>query len=183
MQKKIIAIEGPSGIGKTVLINALVKLDPDKYEKITSYTTRPKRERETDGCTYNFIDEQTFLEKVKSGDIFEHTTRHGTYRGMSKSSIDKIINNNHIGLKDLDIVGIRSLKRAYPDKVFSIFITADKEVIKRRLEKRGEKDMQSRLDDYDNVHKHKNEFDCILENNGSLDEIIKKVQYIIRRDK
>ena len=179
-QKKIIIFEGPSGVGKDVTMNALCSLAPEKFKKIPSYTSRPIRPGETDGITYFFIDEKIFLEKTKSGEIFEHTTRHGTYRGMGKSLILDIINNGRIALKDLDIVGMRAIKNFFPNQVLCIFITANKDVIRQRLEKRGCQDIERRLADYDNVHKNINEYDHVVVDEGPLHESVEKILNILK---
>jgi len=168
---KIIVLEGPSGVGKDTLMNDLINFAPNKYKKIVSYTNRPKRPCEVEGREYHFIDTETFLKKIDNGDIFEHTTRHGTYRGMSRTIIDNIINSGFIAIKDVDVVGKNALKKAYPNIVKTIFLTADKDIVKKRLLKRGgsDIDIETRLKDYDHIHKHINEYDHIIKNNGTPD--------------
>jgi len=180
---KIIIIEGPSGVGKDAIIAQLIAQHPNVFQKITSYTTRAMRVGEIDGIAYCFTDRQTFLSKLKSGDIFEHTERHGEYRGMSKALIDNIINNGKIALKDADIIGVNALKKVYPNKVLSIFVTAKREFIEQRLINRGDAqpDREKRLADYDNAHKFSHEYDFIVENNGTLDEAVAKVYSLIKR--
>ena len=178
-QKKIIAIEGPSGVGKDTIIKHLILKNPDKYRKIPSYTNRPMRTNEVEGFTYHFIDDETFAQKLESGDIFEHTQRHGTYRGMSKDLIDEIINNGYWALKDCDLVGLNALKGYYGESVFSIFINADKDVVRERLEKRGDIDIAVRLADYDTKQSEQPYYDLVITNNGSLEEVINKLNEII----
>ena len=48
MKTKIIAIFGKSGAGKDALQKFLIKLYPD-FNKIISFTTRPKRDNEVEG--------------------------------------------------------------------------------------------------------------------------------------
>ena len=182
---KIVVIEGPSGVGKDTLINGLINSAPNKYKKITSYTTREKRPHEREGELYHYIDQETFLKKYENGDIFERTTRHGTYRGMSKSIINDIIDNGLIAIKDVDIVGMHAIKAAYPNAVKTIFLTADKEIVKKRLEKRGDsvEDLAVRLQDYDNIHKNINQYDHIITNNHDPSEAITKAIEILKENK
>jgi len=178
-QKKIIVLEGPSGVGKDSIIQELIKQCPGKYQKIASYTTRLPRVGEVNGVTYHFTDEKTFQDKIKSGDIFEYTVRHGTYRGMSKQYINSIINGGKIALKEADFVGLVAIKNAYKNEVVSIFITADKSIIKKRLIKRGDKDIEERLADYENVHKTADKYDYIITNNGTVREAVNKINKIL----
>ena len=57
----MIVILGESGSGKSALVDALVAHDK-KYKKLVTYTTRPKREGETNGVDYHFISNETFDE-------------------------------------------------------------------------------------------------------------------------
>ena len=91
-KKSIVIIEGPSGVGKDTIINELIKRYPEKFGKPINATTRAMRENESQNNPYLFLSEEEFFKKRASGDIFEHTMRHGTYRGMQKSSFDNIIN-------------------------------------------------------------------------------------------
>jgi len=181
IKKNIIVIEGPSGAGKDSIIATLMANHPDTYEKITSITTRPMRPGEIDGVTYKFVSVDTFEEMLRSKEIFEFTQRHGTYRGMSKPLIDKIIDNNRLAVKDCDLVGVRALKKTYPNKVLTIFIMAPKEVIEQRIIARGDcdKDRARRLVDYDNTIKSRQYFDFVVDNVGTLDEVSIKVHDII----
>ena len=51
---KIIALFGEAGVGKDALQNFILKKHPG-YNKLISYTTRPKRDNETEGQDYYFI--------------------------------------------------------------------------------------------------------------------------------
>lgn len=64
MKTKIIAIFGKSGAGKDALQNLLIKLHPN-FNKIVSFTTRPKRDNEIEGRDYFFIDNNKFISLIK----------------------------------------------------------------------------------------------------------------------
>ena len=110
MAKNIIIIEGPSGVGKDTIINELITRYPNRFDRPINATTRAMRDNETQGNPYLFLTEEEFLKLRKSGEIFEHTIRHGTYRGMRKSSFDEILNNGKIALRDCDKYGFKALK-------------------------------------------------------------------------
>ena len=111
MQKCILIIEGPSGVGKDTIVNEIVKRYPDKFGKPINATTREMRENESQGNPYLFLTEEEFLKKRQSGEIFEHTIRHGTYRGMQKSSFEGILNSERIAIRDCDRYGLEALKK------------------------------------------------------------------------
>jgi len=181
MQKLIVVIEGPSGVGKDSIMQRLIKTHPNTYKKMPSITTREMRQGESQGNPYYFVDEQEFKNKLASGDIFEHTIRHGTYRGMSLALINDILDVGFIALKDADMVGVRALEKAYPNKVLTVFIKAKKADVEARLKNRGdsEHEVKKRLDDFEFMMQHEPHFDFSVEN-IVLDETIDKVHTIIQ---
>lgn len=162
-KKIIVIIEGPSGVGKDAVMKGLMEKCPI-FLKIPSIATRKMREGEIQGNPYFFVTDEEFEEKVKSGEIFERTMRHGTHRGMSKKIFDDAISQGYIPIKDCDKIGFKALKKIYGDKVFGIFLTAPKETIYERLKARGEKDLKLRLANYDEHMKQRQYYDVEIEN-------------------
>jgi guanylate kinase len=175
----VVVIEGPSGVGKDSVITGLINKYPDKFEKIISVTTRPMRDYEKQGYPYIFVTDEQFDSMLKSGDVFEHTLRHGTKRGMSKKYILEIISQNKIPLKDCDIYGVRALRNEFKN-VLTFFITAEKSEIRSRMIKRGDKpeDIEMRLNDYDRYIGQAKYYDYVIENKD-LDKTIDKIYSII----
>ena len=179
--KCILIIEGPSGVGKDTIVNEIIKRYPDKFGKPVNATTREMRPNESQGNPYLFLTEEEFLKKRQEGDIFEQTIRHGTYRGMQRSSFNEILNSNRIAIRDCDRFGLEALKKEFGNIVTSIFLTAPKEVIRNRLIERGEEkeSMEKRLKDYDEYLKNSVYFDYEIEN-MNIDETIEKILNIIK---
>lgn len=180
MQKQIVIIEGPSGVGKDTIINEIIRRYPDKFGKPINATTRPMRENESQNNPYLFLTEEEFFKKRKIGDIFEHTMRHGTYRGMQKSSFDNILDSGKIAIRDCDRFGLKAIREVYGDIVKSIFLTAPKEEIRSRLESRNEpiESMEKRLKDYDEYIQNAKYFDYSIEN-IDIDQTISKIMEIL----
>ena len=162
----VVAIEGPSGVGKDTVIKGLINTYPNMFKKVPSTTTREMRVGESQGDPYFFVDEPTFKKMIESGEVFEHTIRHGQYRGMSLNHFDNIISQGIIPLKDCDKVGLDALRGVYGDRVFSIFITCPKEEIEKRLIGRGDsgEDLKTRLNNFDEYIKNQVYFDTVVEN-------------------
>lgn len=177
--QRIIVIEGPSGVGKDTIIKTLTEKYPDRFAKLVSVATRAMRPHESQGNPYHFVNNEEFNQMVASGDIFEHTVRHGEKRGMSEKYINAILEQNKIPLKDCDIIGVKALKSRF-DNVTTIFITADKNTIEQRLHKRGDAlpDIERRLADYDEYMKNAQHYDHVLEN-VDLQKTIDKILEII----
>ena len=181
-KKIIVVIDGPSGVGKDTIISGLIEKHPHIFKKAQSTTTRPMRPNESQGNPYFFVSKKEFEKGIKNGEFFEHTTRHGTYRGMSKHLFDEILDEGKIPLKDCDHVGLNALRKEYPGKVIGIFVNAPKEVIIERLIGRDEGDetLNARIADYDTYVKNSEHFDHEVQN-LDVEDAVKEVIGLIER--
>ena len=82
----MIQILGKNGSGKTFIANELYK---QGFQRSVSYTTRPKRDGETDGIEYNFISRDEFEEKIASGEFVEYKFKNDNYYGILRSSLSE----------------------------------------------------------------------------------------------
>lgn len=178
----IVVISGPDGIGKNAVISKMIEINKNFYKEPLSFTTREKRAGEQDGVDYYFVGEPTFLRLMEEGIIFEHTLLYGTYRGMSKSEFDEILNKNMVPLKECDLVGLQALKSTFKDHdIISFFITAPKKVLIERLNKRGgnQRDIDARILAYDYRVKEAMYYDHVVEN-IDLTKAAKKINQLIK---
>ncbi|MFH1715692.1 MAG: guanylate kinase [Elusimicrobiota bacterium] len=149
-------LSGPSGVGKSTLADKALRSGLG-LEFSISCTTRPPRKNEKNGKQYFFISESGFKDKIKQGFFVEWAKVHGYYYGTSKEWITKKLKDGHDVLLDIDIQGVRSMKRMFPHGVY-IFIappskkeltarikgrkTETKEALKTRIAN-GEKEMKA----------------------------------------
>lgn len=151
MKNKFIALCGPSGVGKSSLIEGILKDMGKKLIRTVSYTTRKKRLNELHGKDYFFISKEEFFKKRKNGEFIEWTYVYNDYYATSKSQIQSCWKNNKAVIKDLDIEGLKSVKKIYPQSLaVGVLVSSDQE-IRKRIEKRradfGE-NRKIRLDSY-----------------------------------
>lgn len=173
---KIFNIVGPSGSGKTSL--GILGLRPEGFPEVVSHTTRAIRVGEVEGEAYYFVDEETF----KSINKIEETLYAGNYYGLSRAEID-----NKLKLGSMyaitDINGAMALKRAYGDKVVSIFIDVKPELIEERMRRRGdsEPNIKSRLEKAMKDKEFENGQFCkyIVNNSGCIDDAIEQIRKIV----
>lgn len=179
---RILIIEGPSGVGKDTIIDELIGRFPDKFGKPINTTTRPMRENESQNHPYLFLTEEEFLRRRATGEIFEQTIRHGTYRGMQKSSFQEILDSGRIAVRDCDKNGLDAIRKTFGDIVTSIFLTAPKEEIRKRLINRNEPadSMEKRLKDYDDYMENSKYFDFVIQN-ITIDDTINQIMDIINK--
>lgn len=165
----IIVLLGASGSGKSLIES---KLYHDYgYEKIISYTTRPKREVETEGIDYYFINHNAFNKLQKYDLLAEYDEySHGRLYGTLKDDYhgDKVV--------VLTPNGLRQLKKNFQmDDIFSVFVCANLGTrVKRYVDRCGvssfdfddKNEIASRVErDYSMFLGIENEVDMIVYNN------------------
>lgn len=107
----IVAIVGPSGVGKNSIIERLMKLLPEGLGHFSvSATTRPSRNNEVDGKNYFFWNLEQFLEAVYSGELIEFDKNGKNYYGTPKKQIETALESGKIVLMDINIIGAQSVR-------------------------------------------------------------------------
>ena len=181
----LIIISGSSGVGKNTVINTLLEKRDDLKLLKTCTTRRPRiGEAESPYCPYYFLSNKEFDKKNKNDEFAEVEEVHQTFRGMLKSSLDEIAQNDTHYIKDIGVLGQANLKRLLEDKalVLSIFLTAPKEVLIERLRGRGEMDIDLRMSRMEFEEAYKDNYDIVIEN-IVLEKTIKKIESAINKYK
>ena len=145
----VIIFSGPSGVGKNTVIDALVSDEGLKFKLLPTFTTRKMRENEHEGYPYHFVDEDSFKKRIKSGDFLEYEIVHGNYYGTSKSVLEEKSKSGDILIKDIDVLGALKIYESLNEKqrIITVFLYVDSfDILVSRLEKRGEKDIELRLE-------------------------------------
>ncbi len=73
IQHYILALTGPSGVGKTTLTHSLLRLFRVRCEQVPIYTTR-RVKHQSEGEPYRYVSAATFNAMIKRGEIVAHTT-------------------------------------------------------------------------------------------------------------
>lgn len=182
--KYFIIISAPSGSGKTTLCRALEKKDP-KISFSISCTTRPRRNIETEGVDYFFVDNNEFKKMVDRDEFAEYEEIHGNYfYGTLKRTLDDSLREKKILLLELDVQGAMSVKKLYPDNNLSIFVLPPSlEDLRTRLKKRGTDSperISKRLERLSHEMEYKKYFDHVVINDQvdhAVDEIIEIIKH------
>lgn len=156
---------GSSGSGKTTLGETIF----GKHKELVSFTTRPKRENEVDGVDYHFISLQEFNDLLENSKLAEHTFYSGNYYGLMLSEIEnKVMNGDCYAV--LDFNGYSQLKDRLVDTT-SIFVSVNKDILKERLEERGESEdfISKRLALFEQEETLKESVDLIIYNNETIE--------------
>lgn len=131
---------------------------------------------------YLYLTKEEFEDKIKNGEMFEYEEIHENFYGMLKSSVDEIKKKENHFIKDIGVLGQINLKRALKSKVevLSIFLTAPKEELIKRLKARGDHDIDLRMSRMEFELGYAKNYDYVIENNN-LDKTIKKIEALIKK--
>lgn len=133
---KLIVISAPSGTGKSTIVQRLVREHPELNLVFSiSHTTRLPRGTEKDGVEYFFTTQEQFKEDIVSGQFLEYEEVYdGQFYGTHRLQVEKLIEDKHNVIFDVDVKGGCSIKRFYGDRALSIFIQPPSiEELRRRL--------------------------------------------------
>ena len=138
MDNKIVVLCGKSGVGKDTLARLIEK---EGYNFITSTTSRPTRENESEGNPYYFVEQDRFLYLIANNELLEYrkynTLLNGKpqiwYYGIESKYIKD--DEKYIGVLDID--GLNELKRLYGKRVVSFYIYVNTSDRERRAKQRG----------------------------------------------
>ena len=135
---KLVIFSAPSGSGKTTIVRELLKRF-DCFEFSISATSRKPRGQEQHGVDYYFMTNEEFMAHVANDDFVEwEEVYQGTCYGTLKAEMNRIWDNGHVILFDVDVMGGINLKRLFGDDACSVFIMPPSiEELERRLRGRG----------------------------------------------
>lgn len=137
-QKKrgiLAVVSGPSaGVGKDAIVNRL--REKYAFDKITTFTSRPKRPGEKEGFDYHFIAREDFEQKINQGFFLEWEKYLDNFYGTpKKKALEKIKKGIDVLLR-VDVRGAKSVKKAIPQAVLVYIAAPSFEILKERLIKR-----------------------------------------------
>jgi guanylate kinase len=134
---KLIVISAPSGAGKTTLCQKLLEKLPGLIPSIST-TTRAPRGKELHGREYYFTSQASFKDEIEAGTFAEWAMVHGNYYGTSRKTLDHHLGQGQSVLLDIDVQGASQLRRSYPTRTYTIFVSPPSiEELERRLRSRG----------------------------------------------
>ena len=118
-----ILIVGPSGVGKSTIIERIAAVFP-QLERLKTTTTRPPRHSNDD--RYHFVSRDEFERMAAQGEFLEWSETHGNLYGTERAVLDTILTAGKYPFPNnaIDIKGVEAYRKAFPDLV-AIFIAYD----------------------------------------------------------
>ncbi|MBT9148572.1 MAG: Guanylate kinase [Syntrophomonadaceae bacterium] len=113
-------IIGPSGAGKTSLVECLLGRRPSNLTRVVTATTRTPRQGEAHGREYLFLSQQEFSQTQ----VLAATKIDGEDYGIPISGLNDHVGKRHDQIIVLDVAGAREIKKAFGENAKVIFISA-----------------------------------------------------------
>ena len=182
----LVILSGVAGAGKDTVKKELIKR-MENVETLPSYTSRPKREGDIEGETYNFVTREEFEKMIEAGEFYEYDVHHNNYYGTSKKLLNDKIASGKIIVRDIDVNGTEHLQDLLKadTKVVTIFLRVPKEELERRLQSRIDKpspaEIRLRLSRFDYEESKINLYDYVIKNDN-LEKTVQIVMTILKNE-
>ncbi|KAF5336186.1 hypothetical protein D9611_006264 [Ephemerocybe angulata] len=143
-----LVLSGPSGVGKSTLLQRLFKDFPDKFGFSVSHTTRAPRPGETHGQHYFFVSQDKFKDLLAQNAFIEHAEFSGNFYGTSFETVRNVQDQGRRCILDIEAQGVRQIKNTDLNPVYCFISPPSLSSLRTRLQGRGtetEASVQKRL--------------------------------------
>jgi guanylate kinase len=149
---KIVVISGPSGVGKTTVVQRLCQRAGVPLVVSVSATTRPPRPGEVDGKHYHFLTAEEFALRRQRGDFLEcyEVFGRGHWYGTLRSEVAPSLAAGKWVVLMIDVHGKEQVVERFPDAVTIFLRPGSLEQLERQLRGRkteSEQSIQRRLEE------------------------------------
>lgn len=143
-----VVLSGPSGAGKSTLLKKLMKEFDSVFGFSVSHTTRKPRPGEVNGKDYHYVTKEAMQAGIDNGEFIESAVFSGNMYGTSKAAVQDVQAKNLICILDIDMQGVRNIKRTDLNPIYISIQPPSMEVLEKRLRDRkteSEESLQKRL--------------------------------------
>ena len=132
----LVVLAGPSGVGKSTVVDRVVELDPQVWVSV-SVTTRTPRAGEVDGVDYTFVTGERFDQLVAAGQLLEWAEFAGNRYGTPREPVEVRRSAGVPVLLEIELQGARQVRATVPDATLVFLAPPSWEELVRRLTGRG----------------------------------------------
>ncbi|HEX5190727.1 MAG TPA: guanylate kinase [Streptosporangiaceae bacterium] len=129
---RLTVLSGPSGVGKSTVVQAIREHRPDIWLSV-SVTTRRPRPGEVHGREYLFVGESEFEGMIEAGTLLEWARFAGHFYGTPRGPVAERLAEGLPGLLEVDVVGARQVRAAVPEALLVFLAPPSWDELVRRL--------------------------------------------------
>tara|TARA_Y100000768_G_scaffold4065_1_gene2905 strand:+ start:694 stop:1323 length:630 start_codon:yes stop_codon:yes gene_type:complete len=130
-------ISAPSGAGKTSLVRSISKRC-DFIAPSISFTTRKKRDSETNNQDYYFVTQKLFEQKILNNEFLEYQKVYDNYYGTGIRETSELLRKGKDVILEIDYKGMMSVKQIFPSAISIYIVPPSVETLRERLGVRGQ---------------------------------------------
>jgi guanylate kinase len=136
---RLVIVSGPSGVGKTTVMQNVIRRAPVPLVASVSATTRPPRPDEIDGRDYHFLSQQEFDRLNESGEFLEcfEVFGRGYWYGTLRREVATGLKAGKWVILMIDVNGAMAVLEQCPDAITIFIRSGAPEELERRLRGRG----------------------------------------------
>ncbi len=129
---KLLLLLGPSGVGKSSIIEELIRLDR-RFEYISPFITRPLREEERNKIS---ISGEEMSEMSERGKFIVINELYGVRYATPRQPIEQALKDGNFPVLDWPISRVSVMMEAFPNQLYIVYILPPSiEVLRQRLAK------------------------------------------------
>ena len=132
----LLALSGPSGVGKSTLVRTLINTHDNFYFSVSA-TTRLPRPGEKDTVHYHFLTRPAFSAELNNNAFLEHAEYGDHLYGTPKTPVFNRLRGGDCVLMDIDVQGAIQVKAQLPEAILIFVSPPDFSELERRLRGRA----------------------------------------------
>ncbi len=139
---KLIAITGPSGVGKGTIVSLLLQRHPQLRVSVSA-TTRQPRPGEIEGVNYYFLSQKDFETAILNHELLEWAEYARNYYGTPKAQVLEQIEQGNYVILEIELRGARAIANMFPDACRIFIMPPSIEELEQRIRSRGKNSEES----------------------------------------
>jgi guanylate kinase len=136
INRKILVLVGPPGVGKKFLTLRLNGNHPMDIEILKTLTTQPQRQI-YDSLFYNTVDFEEFQRRVSEGHLLEYDEFAGHWYGIERTDAEAILKQKHAVVSATPL-GAEALRRSGITAVVAHLVPASRTLVEKHLRHKEE---------------------------------------------
>lgn len=135
--KKVLVISGPAGVGKTSVMNLVLRDYNSKVAHVAAVTTRPMHKGDKDGSPFHFMTPEAFQQAVDAGQLLAVSEHDGQQYALRAQDLQDAWDGCKVPVVEAPLPLAAALRQAGTPQVLSVYLTADLATLDVRMRKAG----------------------------------------------